>query len=145
MKNIEKYPNTMDALDAYAAYRKDGIGGVSFDIWLEHEYVEPREPTLLEAAEDVLRVWDKRYEYGNLEYVKDRLRSLSVTVKREKRKPVRNCDRYRTAKEANIAFLSLRRSGKIHCKDCTFSADPNQCFSCKLNWLYAETEKESNR
>ena len=56
MKNMEKYPNTKDALEAYAAYKGDSIGGVPFERWLELEYAEPREPTLLEAAEVICNI-----------------------------------------------------------------------------------------
>lgn len=49
MKNIEKYPNTKDALEAYALHRK--AEGLPLEVWLEREYVAPREPTLLEADE----------------------------------------------------------------------------------------------
>lgn len=49
MKNIEKYTNTKDAIEAWDTYRYGG-GGTPFDIWLECEFEEPRKPTLLEAA-----------------------------------------------------------------------------------------------
>ena len=41
MKNIEKHPNTKDALEAY----NNSVKNVPFDEWLELEYEEPREQT----------------------------------------------------------------------------------------------------
>ena len=49
MKNIEKYTNTKDALEAY---NQPKYKNVPFDKWLDGEYEEPRVPTLLEAAAD---------------------------------------------------------------------------------------------
>ena len=131
MKNIEYYKNTKDALDAYVgAYRKDEIGDRPFDIWLEQEYVEPRLPTLLEAAEDALRAWDKRNEYSNLEWVKDRMRQLSCAIKRERRKPVLNCNVYGTAEEAVDAFVGFTRKNKEIADKISL-----------MDWLYADVKK----
>ena len=47
MKNIEKYPNTNDALAAYNAL---DLKKVPFGVWLECKFEEPRVTTLLEAA-----------------------------------------------------------------------------------------------
>lgn len=49
MKNIEKFPRTNDALEAW---RQSVEGGVYllFDEWAQREYEAPRAPTLLEAA-----------------------------------------------------------------------------------------------
>ena len=117
MKNIEYYRNTKDALDAYvSAFRKGEIGDRPFDIWIEQEYVEPRLPTLLEAAEDALRAWDMRNEHSGLEWVKelvkDRMRQLSCAVKRERRKPVLDRDVYGTAEEAVDEFVGSTRKNK---------------------------------
>ena len=46
MKNIEKYTNTKDALEEY----NNSVKNVPFDEWLELEYKEPHERTLLAAA-----------------------------------------------------------------------------------------------
>lgn len=144
MKNIEYYQNTKDALEAYVgAYRKDEIGDMPFDIWLEQEYVEPRFPTLLEAAEDALRAWDKRDEYGNLEWVKDRMRQLSVAIKRERHKPVRNCDRFATAEEAWTAFKKMCNVN--NCRKCPFGEYRNDYVNCRFIWLYAEADKEETK
>lgn len=140
MKNIEKYTNTKDALDAYVgAYRKDEIGDRPFDIWLDQEYVDPRQPTLLEAADDALRAWDRRDEYGSLAWVKDRMRQLSVAIKREKAKPVRNCDKYATAKDALDAYRAMCEN--LDCKHCRFGSSKGM-EDCVISWLYAAAEKE---
>lgn len=87
MTNIEYYTNTKDAIEAWK--NSEWIHKSLFDDWLKQEYVEPRQPTLLEAADDALRAWDRRDEYGSLAWVKDRMRQLSVAIKREKAKIVR--------------------------------------------------------
>ena len=51
MKNIEKYPNTKDALKVYKSLESENM---PFDKWIECEFEETREPTLLEAAEAVV-------------------------------------------------------------------------------------------
>ena len=48
MKNIDKYSETKDALEAYEEYR-DGRGVLPLSQWLECEYEEPIVKTLLEA------------------------------------------------------------------------------------------------
>ena len=63
MKNIEKYPNTKDALEAYNSL---AFKTVSFDTWLECEFEEPRVSTLLEAAEAVMRTWYAKLPEGSL-------------------------------------------------------------------------------
>lgn len=132
MKNIEKYTNTKDAIEAWDTYRYGG-GGTPFDIWLEQEYVEPRQPTLLEAADDALRAWDRRDEYGSLAWVKDRMRQLSVTI--EKAKPVRNCDKYATAKNALGAYRAMCEN--LDCEHCRFGSSKGM-EDCVISWLYAE-------
>lgn len=138
MTNIEYYTNTKDAIEAWDTYRYGG-GGTSFDIWLECEFEEPRKPTLLEAADDALRAWDRRDEYCSLAWVKDRMRQLSVAIKREKAKPVRNCDKYATAKNALGAYRAMCEN--LDCKHCRFGS--SKCMEdCIISWLYAEAEKE---
>ena len=129
MKNIEKYTNTKDAI---AAYNKLDFKRVPFDIWLECEYEEPHVQTLLEAAEAVVKVG-----YGT--FVAD----LRSAVEREKAKPVRNCDKYRTAKDAFAGFNKMCEEKK--CSTCPFSAERNECLNCSFNWLFAEAEKEVSK
>ena len=125
MKNIEKYHETKSALEAYnnLDFKK-----VPFDEWLECEYEEQHVHTLLEAAEAVVKVG-----YGT--FVAD----LRSAVEREKAKPVRNFNKYKTAKDALTGFNEMC-NGKT-CGRCPFSAEINECRSCKLNWLFAEAEK----
>lgn len=91
MKNFEKYPNTRDAMDAYAAHRKRE--GLPLEEWLDREYVEPHEPTLLEAAEAVVDSYIGALARTDMKDDVDRLLSA---INREKHKPVRNCDMYAT-------------------------------------------------
>lgn len=97
MKNIEKYPNTKDAPETYNSL---DFKRVPFDIWLECEFEKPRFPTLLEAAEKVKTTWESQWQYGSLSVVAKAIGHLADAIAREKRKPVRNCDRYATAAEA---------------------------------------------
>ena len=53
MKNIEKFPRTNDALEAYNQSKSKDI---PFEVWLELEYKEPHMQTLFEAAETVTTV-----------------------------------------------------------------------------------------
>ena len=89
MKNIEKYTNTKDALDAYNSLN---LKNLPFDEWLKRGYVEPRVPTLLEAAQEMTRTWESQWQYGHLSIVEKAVRELSIAIEREKHKPVRNCD-----------------------------------------------------
>lgn len=51
MKNIEKYPNTEDALNAWLRTEAvKGGDGQPLEGWLCEEYAEPKPPSLLEAA-----------------------------------------------------------------------------------------------
>lgn len=134
MKNIEKYTNTKDALEAY---NDIDFKTIPFGVWLDCEYKDQSFPTLLEAAECALKAFEERDEYRNLEWVKDRMRQLRVAIKREKHKPVRNCDKYGTYKEAYAAFSEM--CSKFSCSDCRFVWRKRPCFS---EWLYDEADKE---
>ena len=97
MKNIEKYNETKCALDAYNAL---GFKKVSFDEWLELEYKEPSMQTLLEAAETVTTIWKSKPHEGSLTNFLNAIVNLEEVIEREKKKPVRNFDKYNTADEA---------------------------------------------
>lgn len=135
MKNIEKFPRTNDALEAW---RQSVEGGVylSFDEWAQREYEATRAPTLLEAAEAVKTTWHSQWQYGSLSIVAKAISNLSDAIDREKEKPVRNCDRFATAKEA---YKVLEKSWCSHCRfaDCG--------IPCVLAWIYSEAEKEGER
>ncbi len=133
MKNIDKYPNTANALEAYAAHRK--AEGLPFEEWLTREYVAPREPTLLEAAEAVVNDYLSATTplWKSQEVVKD----LADAVERERNKPVRNLDVYKTAEEAYKVF---DKSCDCMCHKCKFAEEKYDCFAL---WLYAEAGKEA--
>ena len=137
MKNIEKYTNTRDALEAYNQ-PKSKI--VPFDVWLQREYEEPLVPTLLEAAKEVVKTWYAKLPEGSIARVGQSIVRLSSAIDREKRKPVRKCDKYRTAEEAQVALAEF--CGKNKCRICRFG-DSTRTAGCVLEWLYEETGKEA--
>lgn len=112
MTNAEKYPNTQGALEAWRMYGDRG-GDKPFDLWLSLSADIAPEPTLLEAAEKLI--------VGYVENWSENLPStyfenLRAAVRREKAKPVRNCDKYATAKEAYDAFEKI--CCKVSCDEC---------------------------
>ena len=138
MKNIEKYTKTKDALEAYNSLR---LKMFPFEEWIELEYEDPSKQTLLEAAEGLINVWEV-HGPRHAAIIK-KLLDLADAVAREKNKPVLNCDKYRTAKEAFIAFNKM--CADKSCYRCPFSAERNGYFSCRLNWLYSESKKEVSK
>ena len=144
MKNYEKYTNTKDALDAYNSLN---IKKLPFDEWLECEYKDPhhltmmedQDSTLLEAAEGVISEWYVMTPHGSRIGFVAALSRLSSAIDREKRKPVRNCDKYRTAEEAHVALAEF--CGKNECRICRFG-DSTRTAGCVLEWLYEEAAKE---
>ena len=135
MKNIEKYTNTKDAL---AAYNSLDSKTVSFDAWLGCEYEEPSVPTLLEAAAEMVYAWKSEFKPGYPVRVSKAIGRLSDAIEREKCKPVRNFNKYKTAEEAASAFSRI--CGGVMCGDCRF----RDCGAsrCKFAWLYEEAGKE---
>ena len=139
MKNKEKYPNTADALEAYRTWLKEAaIGsGIPFDYWLECEYEEPREPTLLEAAKRMLIAYVNDWQLKGMKTI-ECMENLREAVKRENQKPVRNCDRYATAEEARKAFDEICVGA--YCDECQFNAVNDGNYRCQIKWLYAEAD-----
>ena len=137
MKNIEKYTNTKDALEAYNSL---GLKNVPFDVWLQREYEEQLVPTLLNAAKAVVKAWYAKMPEGSIARVGQLIVRLSSAIDREKRKPVRNCDKYRTAEEAHQALKEF--CGKNECRICRFG-DSTRTAGCVLEWLYEEAGKEA--
>ena len=123
MKNIEKYTNTKDALEAYNALDSKTV---SFDEWLKREYEEPRVTTLLEAAQEVVKTWYAKIPEGSLARVGQSIVRLSTAIEREKRKPVRNCDVL--SKEEVLEML----------EDRSFSKEDT------IEWLYGKAEGEND-
>lgn len=140
MKNIEKYPNTKAALDAYNSL---DFKRVPFDTWLECEYEEPHEKTLLEAAEAVIDEWYYTQDNVTLNDLGDKMVDLKKAIDREKSKPVRNCDKYKTVKEASIAFTKMCEG--TECEKCCYNNSTRRAYGCRFAWLYAEAEKEEAR
>ena len=70
MKNIEKYTNTKDAMEAY----NNSVKNVPFDEWLELEY---KERTLLEAAR--LRNCEKEYQNCSTRFSRSMTKSVQAT------------------------------------------------------------------
>lgn len=136
MKNIEKYQNTNDALEAYNSLN---IKNLPFDEWLGCEYEEPRQLTLLEAANEVVKTWYARLPEGSIARVGQSVVRLSVAIKREKHKPVRNFDKYKTAEDAEAGFEGFCK--KRICGLCRFYKGKTVSL-CRFAWLYSESDKE---
>ena len=135
MKNYEKYTNTKDAMEAYNKLNPREL----FETWLELEFEEPSAQTLLEAAKAVVKAWYAKLSEGSIARVEQSIVRLSSAIDREERKPVRNCDKYRTAEEAHVAFAEF--CGKNECRICRFG-DSTRTAGCVLEWLYEEAGKE---
>ena len=134
MKNIEKYTNTKDALYEYNSL---GLKMVPFEEWLEREYEEPSMKTLIEAAEILTDAW---FNGCTIAVVKKKILVLADAIEREKKKPVRNCDKYRTKDEALMAFKKMCCG--TGCRRCRFR-DCGTEDACRLAWLYDESEKDA--
>ena len=123
MKNIEKYTNTNDALAAYNAL---DLKKVPFNVWLECEFEEPRVPTLIKAAQEVVKTWYAKIPEGSLARVGQSIVRLSYAIKHEKHNSVRNCDVL--SKDEVLEML----------KDRSFSKEDT------IEWLYGKAEGEND-
>lgn len=135
MKNIEKYNETKCALDAYNQSKSKNM---PFEVWLELEYKEPRMQTLLEAAEMVTTVWKSKMPEGSLTNLWDAIVNLSEVIEREKKKPVRNFEKYKTDNEAYEGSEEFCHKSK--CLECRYK---DVYPRCRFAWLYDEVEKEN--
>lgn len=149
MKNIEKYTKTRDAVKAWEEYGDcnyvaHGVRGFDFKTWLQCECVEPRRPTLLEAAERLIIEYVNDWQLKGIKTIRC-MEDLREAVKSEKQKPVRNVDRYATAEEASRAFVKMCRSHK-YCVGCPFREATIEA-ECVIAWLYAAADagKEAAR
>ena len=133
MKNLEKFPSTKEALDTY---NNIVFKTQPFDKWLECEFVEPPKPTLLDAAIAVIAAWEN-WSYENFSQLEDKIYDLRSAIQLEKMKPVRNCDKYKIAKESRMAFSEM--CNKTKCRECKFK--DTSAINCYSEWLYAEAEK----
>ena len=139
MKIIDKFPNTRDALDAYNNLVSKTLVSKtqSFDKWLESEFVESHDQALLDAAIGVIVTWGKWYE--NFSQLEDKINDLRSAIEREKNRPIRNCDKYKTVGESKMAFTEM--CSKTKCLECKFK-DTN-FINCYSNWLYANANNEN--
>ena len=135
MKNIEKYHESKDALNAYNSLI---FKRVPFDMWLECEYEEPPKPTLLEAAEAIANIVSST----PTSVTRNLFRELRLAVEREKAKPVLNCDKYKTVKEASIAFAKMCED--TECEKCCYNNNStHRAYGCRFAWIYSEAGKEA--
>lgn len=135
MRNIEKYKETKDALEAWRQ-SVEGREYLSFVEWVQREYEAPRVPTILDAAEAVVNEWwieNPHVSHG-------KIADLESAIAHEKRKPVRNFDKYKTAKEALSAYRQMCR--ETYCRKCQYEDGGFDYAGCSFNWLYADAEKE---
>lgn len=143
MNNAEKYPNTQDALEAWRMYGDCG-GNKPFDLWLSLSAEYPA-PTLLEAAKKLVEAF---IDARTMDDILEDIDNLAKVVNREKAKPLRNCDRYRTGEKAQEAFNSICRTHNV-CNECQVRAIRKCCgdenTQCQFLWLYAEAEKEEQK
>lgn len=84
--------------------------------------------------------WKDQMNDDEIREIADR---IEAALKREKANPVRNCGKYKTAKDAFAGFNKMC-DGKT-CYRCPFSAERNECMSCVLNWLYAKEDKDVSK
>lgn len=130
MKNIEKYPDTNDTLDAFRAYMEK-----------KYETPPPPPPTLLEAAEAVKNEWYTTFPNVMLDTLCEKIVDLENAIAREKSKPVRNCDRYRTAEDADAGFVAMCE-GIDKCEHCRLYKNH---VRCSIAFLFAEADKEKTK
>lgn len=135
MKNLEKFPRTNDAIEAWDKYH-DGGGDLPFAAWAEQEVAKP---TLLEAAETVKNTWYSR-PGAILPKFATTMSDLVDAIAREKSKPVRNFNRFATAAEALSEYRQMCR--ETYCKKCPYEDGGFDYAGCSFNWLYAEAEKD---
>ena len=131
MKNIEKYAGTKDALEAWNKYH-DGGGNMPFSEWAE---MEVELPTLFDAAEAMTKAWFSDGIEGTADVIAEKICVLDDVIKREKSKPVRNLDKYKTANEATKGFKEMC-NGIPNCVDCRF-----RYVNCAIAWLYEKAVK----
>ena len=131
MKNIEKYAGTKDALEAWNKYH-DGGGNMPFSEWAE---MEVELPTLLDAAEAMIKAWFSDGIEGTADVIAEKICVLDDVIKREKRKPIRNCDKYRTADDARAGFIEFCR--KYTCGKYRF-VNNGKPVGCTIEWLYED-------
>lgn len=136
MKNIEKYPNTKDALEAYELRDKGMF--TTFHQWCDSEYEVPKPVGLLKAAEAV-RDFVSIHPLTNRE--RHLINKLTDAIDREENRPKTNYERFGTAEEAIQCFrMECRMYGD--CDYCPMKNTYNKSdslgrMSCFAEWLYS--------
>ena len=94
------------------------------------------------ALEEQLRYWNTHVRTRNEE-------DMRVRTEAALSAPPRNCDRFRTAEEAESAFVEFcarASSGKVPNWRCSITCgyiDPSDWVTCCIKWLFAPaTERE---
>ena len=136
MKNAEKYPNTADAVKAWNEYRATGNPDIGISDWLELDYIEPRPPSLLEAAKSARNWMARSYDNGDGVIIRSR---LNAAIAVEETRPKRNFERFATAEEAFDAF---RKACRVQwCEACHLKnkimARTGGYVPCSVRWLYS--------
>lgn len=137
MTNLEKYPNTADAVKAWNEYRAYGNSNISFENWLGLDYIEPRPPFLLEAAKDA-RDWMRHSDNDNSVLGRIVYNKLCVAILAEELRLKRNFERFATAEEAFDAFRKacrVQRCEACHLKN-KIMARSGGYVPCTVRWLY---------
>ena len=137
MTNLEKYPNTADAVKAWNEYRATDNPDIGISDWLELDYIEPRPSSLLEAAKAASN-WMARSDIHNIAGTVA-LGRLKAAIAAEEVRPKRNFERFATAKEA---YKELSKMCRVRlCKACRFYKYKDHDFGvnslCVVHWLYS--------
>lgn len=140
MKNIEKYKETNDALDAW---RQSVEGGVylSFDEWAHREYETPHQTTTWEAAKSVIDEWFATGPYVNDHTFGLKIIALKKAFDREKSKPGRNFNRFENAEDADAGFVAMCKCID-KCEHCRLHKNH---VRCSIAWLYEKAKKEASK
>ena len=134
MTNLEKYPNTADAVKAWNEYRASGNSNISFENWLGLDYIEPL--TLLEAAKSA-----KQYIESQLQntFSRAEVAKLERAIESEELRLKHNFEGFATAEEAFDAF---RKACRVQwCEACHLKnkimARSGGYVPCSVRWLYS--------
>ena len=144
MKNIEKYPNTKDALEAYEL-RDNGI--TTFHEWCDAEYKKPKPLTLLEALRTARAILKPipltAFQLAGY-------KKIVQAIEAEETRPETNYERFGTAEKAMQYFVKHCRN-KDYCRFCPLRSvhdiDSVGWISCFARWLYSTEDvfqKEEN-
>ena len=109
---------------------------MSFSEWAK---MEVKLPSLLDAAEAMTKAWFSDGIEGTADVIAEKICVLDDVIKREKSKPVRNCDKYRTAADARVGFIEFCR--KYTCGKCRF-VNNGKPVGCAIEWLYGYASKD---